>query len=134
MPRLRHIALVVRDLDRSAEFYTRALGLARSPQTESATARRIFLSDGHTNLALLQYKSQTGSGLDNPEAFVGAHHFGFQVADLGQAQQAIEASGGTFFFDLGHEKEPGFERKFRDPDGIIFDINTTGWPLRFEGS
>jgi catechol 2,3-dioxygenase-like lactoylglutathione lyase family enzyme len=133
MNRLRHIALVVSDLDRSAAFYTRALGMTRSAQSESTTARRVFLSDGHTNLALLQYKSGTGSGLDNPEGFVGPHHFGFQVPDLREARQRIEDAGGTFFFDLGKENEPGFERKFRDPDGIIFDINTTGWPLRFDG-
>jgi lactoylglutathione lyase len=132
MPRLRHLALVVSDLDRSAAFYVRALGMTRSAQSESATARRVFLSDGHTNLALLQYKTATGSGLDNPAGFTGVHHFGFQVPDLRAAQGAIEDAGGTFFFDLGTENEAGFERKFRDPDGVIFDINTAGWPLRFD--
>ena len=32
------------------------------------------------------------------------------------------------FFDLGEGKEHvNFERKFKDPDGIIFDISEKGW-------
>jgi catechol 2,3-dioxygenase-like lactoylglutathione lyase family enzyme len=131
MAKLRHIALVVKDLDRSAAFYERAFGMQRSEQTESETAHRVYMSDGVINLALLQYKGKTGSGLDSPTTFVGAHHFGFVVDDLVDAQEDIEAAGGTYYFDLGKEDEPGFERKFKDPDGIIFDINVTGWPLEF---
>ena len=41
----------------------------------------------------------------------------------------LEAAGGEFFFDLGEEGDEGFERKFKDPDGIIFDTNTQGWAL-----
>jgi predicted enzyme related to lactoylglutathione lyase len=128
MARLRHIALVVKDLERSADFYVQAFGLARSELSESATARRIFLSDGEINIALLQYKGALGSGLDDPDNFTGVHHFGFQVDDLAQAQARIEEAGATFYFDLGQPDELGFERKFRDPGGIIFDINTKGWP------
>jgi predicted enzyme related to lactoylglutathione lyase len=131
MAKLRHIAVVVKDLERAAAFYEKAFGLARSERSESATAHRIFLTDGVMNLALLQYKSATGSGMEDPSGFVGPHHFGFVVDDLGAAQQAIEAAGGTYYFDLGHEGEEGFERKFRDPEGIIFDINVDGWPREF---
>jgi catechol 2,3-dioxygenase-like lactoylglutathione lyase family enzyme len=129
MARIRHIALVVKDLEKTAAFYEKALGLTRSTMSEGPTARRIYLSDGEVNLALLQYKSEVGSGLKDPQAFVGIHHFGFQVDDLKDGQAAIEAAGGEFFFDLGKEGDEGFERKFKDPDGIIFDINETGWVM-----
>ena len=132
MARLRHIALVVKDLERSAAFYQAAFGLARSPITESQTAFRIYMSDGVINLALLQYKGETGSGLKDGSTFTGPHHFGFVVDDLEVAGQDIEAAGGVFFFDLGKPGDEGFERKFRDPDGTIFDINTEGWPLEFK--
>ena len=39
----------------------------------------------------------------------------------------IEAAGGKFFFDLGDERSGNFERKFKDPDGVIFDISKHGW-------
>jgi predicted enzyme related to lactoylglutathione lyase len=129
MARIRHIALVVKDLEKTATFYQKALGLSRSEMSEGPTARRIYMSDGEVNLALLQYKSEVGSGLKDPQAFVGVHHFGFQVDDLKEGQTAIEAAGGEFFFDLGEEGDEGFERKFKDPDGIIFDINDTGWVM-----
>ena len=130
MPRLRHIALSVKDIDRAADFYCAAFGMTRSPKSEGPTAHRIYLSDGVINLALLQYKSEVGSGLKDT-SFAGPHHFGFVVDDLEAAGELIKAAGGEFFFDLGKPGDEGFERKFRDPDGIIFDINTEGWPLEF---
>ena len=129
MARIRHIALVVKDLEQTASFYQKALGLSRSEISEGPTARRIYMSDGEVNLALLQYKSEVGSGLKDPQGFVGIHHFGFQVDNLQEGQAAIENAGGEFFFDLGEEGEEGFERKFKDPNGIIFDINDTGWAM-----
>ena len=129
MARIRHIALVVKDLEKTATFYQKALGLTRSEISEGPTARRIYMSDGEVNLELLQYKSEVGSALKDPQNFVGIHHFGFQVEDLKEQQAAIEAAGGQFFFDLGDEDDEGFERKFRDPDGIIFDINYKGWAM-----
>jgi catechol 2,3-dioxygenase-like lactoylglutathione lyase family enzyme len=129
MARIRHIALVVKDLEATADFYTKALGLQRSEMSEGPTARRIYLSDGHVNIALLQYKGETGSGLKDASSFVGLHHFGFQVEDLAENQQQIEDAGGQFFFDLGKPDDDDFERKFRDPNGIIFDINQKGWAM-----
>ena len=128
MARLRHFAVVVRDLEKSAQFYEKVFGLKRVGRDDLEFASGIYLSDGVVNLALLNYKGKTGSGLDNASSFVGAHHFGFQVDDLQEAQQRIEASGGTFFFDLGKDSaKENFERKFKDPDGVIFDISQKGW-------
>ena len=129
MARIRHIALVVKDLEETADFYEKAFGLTRSELSEGPTARRIYMSDGEINLALLQYKGETGSGLKDADNFVGIHHFGFQVENLKEGQAAVERAGGEFFFDLGKEGEEGFERKFKDPNGIIFDINDDGWAM-----
>jgi catechol 2,3-dioxygenase-like lactoylglutathione lyase family enzyme len=127
--RIRHIALSVKDIDATADFYEKAFGLKRSPKSEGPTAYRVYMSDGELNLALLQYKSEVGSGLKNPSEFVGIHHFGFQCDDLEKQQKQIEKAGGKFFFDLGDPDDDDFERKFRDPNGIIFDVNWKGWAL-----
>jgi catechol 2,3-dioxygenase-like lactoylglutathione lyase family enzyme len=128
MARLRHFAVVVRDLEKGAQFYEKVFGLKRVGRDDLEFASAIYLSDGVVNLALLNYKGKTGSGLENASTFVGAHHFGFQVDDLEEARELIEANGGTFFFDLGKDSEKeNFERKFKDPDGIIFDISQKGW-------
>ena len=128
MARLRHFALVVRDLESSAKFYESVFGLKRVGQETLDFAAAIYLSDGTINLALLNYFGKRGSGLDDAKNFVGAHHFGFQVDDIAETQKRIEAAGGSFFFDLGKDQEKeNFERKFKDPDGIIFDISKKGW-------
>lgn len=128
MARLRHFAIVVRDLEKSARFYEGVFDLKRVGQETLDFASAIYLSDGVINLALLNYKGERGSGLSDAKSFVGAHHFGFQVEDLADTQRRIEAAGGKFFFDLGSDAEKeNFERKFKDPDGIIFDISKKGW-------
>jgi catechol 2,3-dioxygenase-like lactoylglutathione lyase family enzyme len=128
MARLRHIAIVVRDLEKAAKFYEGVFELKRVGQEVLDFASAIYLSDGVVNLALLNYTGERGSGLDDAKNFVGTHHFGFQVDDIATVQARIEAAGGTFFFDLGDDPEKeNFERKFKDPDGIIFDISRKGW-------
>ncbi|MGH8724046.1 MAG: dioxygenase [Burkholderiales bacterium] len=117
--RLRHIAVVVQDLESSAGFYEKVFGLKRVGREDLEMGSGIYLSDGVINLALLKYKSDTASG---------AHHFGFQVDDLEAARKRIEAAGGTFFFTLGKAKEEAnFEMKFKDPEGVVFDISEKGW-------
>ena len=127
--RIRHIALSVKDIDATADFYEKAFGLKRSPKSEGPTAYRVYMSDGEINLALLQYKSEVGSGLKDPNEFVGIHHFGFQCDDFEAQQKRVEKAGGKFFFDLGDPDDDDFERKFKDPNGIIFDLNWKGWTM-----
>lgn len=128
MGKLRHFAIVVRDLERSAAFYETVFDLKRVGRDDLEIGSGIYLSDGVVNLALLQYKSAAAAGVESLDSLVGAHHFGFRVDDLGAAQARIEAAGGRFFFDLGKTKDDvNFERKFKDPDGIIFDISEKGW-------
>ena len=130
MARLRHFAVCVNDLDKAAAFYQSVFNLQRIAREDLKIGSAIYLSDGVINLALLNFKGAEGSkasDLKNPRGFVGAHHFGFQVDDLAETQRLIEANGGHFFFDLGNEREGNFERKFKDPDGVIFDISKHGW-------
>ena len=126
--RVRHFAIVVKDLQKAARFYESVFELKRVGEQTLDFASAVYLSDGVIKLALLDYEGERGSGLANAKDFVGAHHFGFQVDDLAETQKRIEAAGGKFFFDLGNDAEKeNFERKFKDPDGIIFDISKKGW-------
>ena len=119
MAKLRHIAVVVKDLEKAAAFYEKVFDLKRVGEEHLEMGSGIYLTDGVINLALLRYKQ---------EAPAGAHHFGFQVDDLEEAKKRVEAAGGKFFFTLGDSKEhANFEMKFKDPDGVIFDISEVGW-------
>jgi predicted enzyme related to lactoylglutathione lyase len=127
MARLRHFAVCVRDLDKSAEFYEQVFELKNVGREDLPIGSAVYLSDGVVNLALIKFKGADANDLADPRNAVGSNHFGFQVEDMAETQRRIEAAGGRFFFDLGDEKEGNFERKFRDPDGIIFDISKHGW-------
>jgi catechol 2,3-dioxygenase-like lactoylglutathione lyase family enzyme len=128
MPKLRHFAIVVKNKEKSAKFYEEAFGLKRVGSEDLGWSSAIYMSDGVVNLALLNFTGEKGSGREDMKNFVGAHHFGFIVDDIAETQQKVEAAGGTFFMDLGDNAEKeNFERKFRDPDGIIIDISRKGW-------
>lgn len=127
MARLRHFAICVRDLEQSAQFYEQVFDLKRAGREDLPIGSALYLSDGVVNLALLKFAGSAANDLTDPKNAVGSNHFGFQVDDLKAAQKRIEEAGGAFFFDLGDEKHGNFERKFKDPDGIIFDISKHGW-------
>ena len=62
MAKLRHIALSVKDPEKTAKFYEDAFDLQRVGEVNSALAEGIYLSDGTINIALLLYKSDEMSG------------------------------------------------------------------------
>ena len=127
MARLRHFAVCVSDLDKSAKFYEEVFGLKRVGEETLELGSGVYLSDGVVNLALLKLKGTYGTdGVDNSQ-YVGAHHFGFIVDDVDEMRKRIEAAGGKFFFTLGDPEKHNFESKFKDPDGVIFDISKKGW-------
>jgi catechol 2,3-dioxygenase-like lactoylglutathione lyase family enzyme len=127
MARLRHIAVCVKDLDKAAQFYSDVFEFKRIAREDLPIGSAVYMSDGVINLALLNIAGSAASDLKDAKNFVGTHHFGIQVDDLVETQKKIEAAGGKFFFDLGDERHGNFERKFKDPDGVIFDISKNGW-------
>ena len=121
---LRHIALSVPDKDKAAKFYETAFGMERISESRVATR----LSDGVMNLTLLQFETQDDAGDERGKEYVGVHHFGFWVDDEEEAIKAVEANGGTYHpGPTGAGKPQNAEVKFRDPNGMIFDISTHGW-------
>ncbi len=128
MAKLRHIAIAVPDVERSAQFYEKVFELERVGTTDSDMATGIYLSDGVICLALLNYKTDEAAGKERGKDYVGVHHVGFWVDDLDDMEKSIENGGGTFFLDLPEAKDSlYYEKKYRDPDGIIFDISHNGW-------
>lgn len=127
MAKLRHFALSVPDPEAAAAFYEKAFGLKRVGENDHPGATGVYLSDGVINLALLRYKTDAAAGEDRGKDYFGVHHFGFIVDDIADTSARIEAAGGTHL--SGEESNTGgfYEIKFRDPNGVIFDINHSGW-------
>ena len=79
------------------------------------------------NLAVLSYDSVNRPGSVTADGRMGIHHFGFVVDDLKESQAVIEEAGGQYALDFGDPNGMNFERKFTDPEGILFDISEKGW-------
>ncbi len=121
--KLRHIAISVPDKERAAKFYEETFGFERISQSRVATR----LSDGVMNLTLLQFETEEDAGDERGKDFVGLHHFGIWVDDVEAMKRAIKERGGKAHGGpTGHVPENA-EHKFRDPNGIVFDISTQGW-------
>jgi len=126
MAKLRHLALQVPDLETAAEFYESCFELTRVDKVSAPIGNAIVLSDGVMNLTLLQFPEGT-KGAVNGSNWAGLHHFGFVVDSLEESQKKVEAKGGKFFLKL--EPYPGVdaESKFKDPNGIVFDMSEHDW-------
>ncbi len=127
MAKLRHIAISVPDLEKSAAFYEQTFGLKRVNFVVTPYGDGLSLSDGVINLTLLHFHTDEAAGDERGRDFVGIHHFGFIVDDLEAMSKKIEEHGGRFHRELKGGGGVDFERKFRDPDGVVFDISHKGW-------
>jgi methylmalonyl-CoA/ethylmalonyl-CoA epimerase len=85
------------------------------------------MSDGVMNITLLQFETQEDAGDERGKDFIGLHHFGIWVDDIETMKQSIEARGGKFHQGPTSHLPANAEHKFRDPNGIVFDISTHGW-------
>jgi catechol 2,3-dioxygenase-like lactoylglutathione lyase family enzyme len=121
--KLRHIAISVPDKEKAAKFYENTFGFERVSQSRVA----IRLSDGVMNITLLQFETQDDAGDERGKDFVGLHHFGIWVDDIDAMIEGIEAYGGKFHQGPTGHAPANAEYKFRDPNGIVFDISAHGW-------
>jgi catechol 2,3-dioxygenase-like lactoylglutathione lyase family enzyme len=126
MAKLRHIAIQVPDLEKAAAFYEGVFGLKRLKKVEAPIGNAISLSDGVVNLTLLHFPAGTNGGKGGPD-WAGLHHFGFIVDDENTTANEIKKHGGEFFMKLPQYPGVDAENKFKDPNGIVFDVTEHGW-------
>jgi catechol 2,3-dioxygenase-like lactoylglutathione lyase family enzyme len=112
---LTHIALAVRDVDRSARFYKQVFGAIEVYRQEGFV--QLQTPGTRDVLVLEEDKKRAGPG-------GGIAHFGFRLTDpanIGKAIEAVKASGGKVR-ETG-EFVPGEPYVFAlDPDGYEIEI------------
>ena len=117
MAKLRHIAMVVEDMDATATFYEQSFGMKRVRQTPTA----IGLSDGVVSLVIIHPSNVNMQG----DTRRGLHHVGFLIDDMEAVAATVEANGAVYSGEiLGAGRGPMTERKYLDPNGHMFDITT----------
>ena len=134
MAKLKHIAMSVPDPEGIADFYCQAFDMTRVGTTNSPLAKGVYVTDGVITLALLKYKTDKYAGYvkgedERGKDFIGLHHIGFWVDDLNQAEKQVEAAGGKYLMGRpdSNALDTFYEEKYRDPNGVIFDISHLGW-------
>jgi methylmalonyl-CoA/ethylmalonyl-CoA epimerase len=119
--RLRHIALSVPDPDKAATFFEEAFGMKRVGKAGIG----CYVSDGTINVALLKYDG------DVPGFHKGYHgliHFGMWVDNLEESAKQATDAGATYFGGRPDDNPNTFyEVKYKNPDGVIFDLTHNGW-------
>ena len=129
MAALRHVALVVEDLERTFEFYHRIFGLQ---QVRHRPGRAIHVSDGCFNVALLGKRDRTSEEIRNDIEIdsagdVGFSHFGLQVKSLESALYRLSQLG----LKVSARKRPQdgrfVEERINDPEGNRVDFSENGF-------
>ena len=126
MAKLRHLAMQVPDLETAAKFYESCFEMKRVDKVSAPIGDAIVLSDGIMNLTLLNFP-EGAKGMVNSPTWAGLHHFGFVVDDLEASQKKVESAGGKFFMTLPPFPGVDAESKFKDPNGVVFDMSEHDW-------
>jgi catechol 2,3-dioxygenase-like lactoylglutathione lyase family enzyme len=109
-PRIRHIAINVEDLDKTAEYYKQVFGMEEKHRRPGGT---IYLSDGHMDLALIHSDKYPW----------GIHHFGFKVDSVKEVEKIANTTA--------EENTYGAiaESWIKDVEGNRVDVSEHGWPI-----
>ncbi len=127
MAHLRHLALRCKDMERSRDFYTKAIGLQFFDYRPGRQG--LDLTDGVNNMTLIQHPADAvRSQLEEGNEFI---HFGIVVDDLAECWQrcrdwGAEISKGDVKDRTAiHDADQVPERSFKvlDPDGNVIDIS-----------
>ncbi len=114
--KLRHVSLSVKDIEETARFYEKAFGMFRVRQSDVA----VMMSDGVISLAIISSTKNP-----NSEQREGLHHVGFLIGDMDAAAAQVASAGAEYHGQInGVGHGPMTERKYRDPNGVVFDIVT----------
>ena len=123
MIKARHIAIRVKDVEKSLAFYRDVLGLSYVRTRDRETYKAVDLTDGEANLTLL-YANNSISPAPRDAGSFGLDHIGFIVDDIDYVYNRLRTAGVEFVTPA-----PADFFKVLDPDGVIVDIASIarGW-------
>lgn len=111
---LNHVALHVRDLDASIEFYAKVLALPRLPRP-NFDFRGAWFGFGNQELHLIEDDSLNPNERHH-------HHFALRVEDTYKARECLEGKGYKTFRSHGMRPDGAVQLFFYDPDGYLIEM------------
>jgi lactoylglutathione lyase len=120
-PEFDHIAIHVRDLAKSAEFYERVIGLEKIPEPFKDGRHVWFRMGAHNQLHVV-------GGATEPSQLPIDNHFAFRVASLTDFMARLDQMQVKYRSFKGEGKitsRPDGVRQiyFQDPDGYWIEVN-----------
>ena len=121
-----HVAINVRDIDKSVKFYTEIIGLKITEREPSKAGIEYFLDCGPSLLGIIQAKD-----FSNVHAFenegLGANHFSFRLHsnDFEPMIEHLENNGVRIEF--AKKRKRSWSLYFYDLDGN--KLEATSWPV-----
>ena len=140
--KLDHLAVTVRDMERSLEFYRDLLGMkevgthdlegetistmAGKDKVRMRVVRLVCPETPGVQIDLQQYLEPEGRQADSKLGDIANSHFCVEVDDIDAAYAKLKAAGVTFVsapvqFDLEQEGKIGCVF-FLDPDGYVLEL------------
>ena len=120
-----HVAINVRDIDKSVQFYTQVIGLKITQREPSKPGIEYFLDCGPSLLGIIQAQD-----INHPHPFahegLGANHFSFRIhaENFDAMIQHLEAN--NVKIEYAKKREKSWSIYFYDLDGNKLEI--TSWP------
>jgi len=121
-----HVAVNVRDIDKSVDFYTKVIGLNITKREPSKPGVEYFLDCGPSLIGIIQAQN-----LDDQHFFtndgLGANHFSFRIHanDFDAMIQRLVEQG--IRIEFAKKREKSWSLYFYDLDGNKLEF--TSWPL-----
>ena len=127
--RLDHVALLVKDVERSKRFYVQLLGMEEHPRPSNFDFPGAWLRKGSAEIHLIG-EDQPGRvelvqpGEYNPHELSTGHvtHFAFEVADLDETRQYLQSRGIQIVGGPRPRGDGVMQMYIRDPDGYIIEF------------
>jgi methylmalonyl-CoA epimerase len=117
-----HVAITVKDMNRSLEFYTEKLGFTITRSSETPTMKTIFVGKGQVQLELFALKQSSAKSVPElQQDEIGIKHIAFNVTDLDTLIEEFREKGIVFISEV---RQAGTRRHifFKDPDGITLQL------------
>jgi catechol 2,3-dioxygenase-like lactoylglutathione lyase family enzyme len=120
---LDHVTIVVRDLEKSREFYVEGLGMRDVPRPGFSFAGRWFQA-GATQIHLILEHEQSGpAGMPEELGRTSrAHHFAFLVEDAHAAEARLLELGYELISRVKARPDGAAQVFVCDPDGHIVEL------------
>ena len=135
MAKLRHLALATDNPDATAQFYVDSFDFSRVSSINARWGYGHVLTDGTISLSILKYLIDDAAGIERGASFVGLHHIGFEVDDVAEIGDRVEAAGGVDRRDisdaLGIPPDASI-KEYEGLDGVVFDLGGPGvWNVTY---